>query len=227
MVDQGLTAASDRREKHVGIAHVKLRALWLAVCAIGLGCGAPAAPTATVPGPKVVTFTEDPKPLPFHSARFELTVPFPDGHGWRIDDHHTPLLVAHHPSTDSTLTLGLTPEAELMNRQRCEAAARERGLVHDDGFQTVADEVIVGPGPYDSHITVSALPGAAPHRSLSGHVFLFGAYMRKCLFVHYETNERDGEDEAALSARLAVARLQLIGGIRVQAFDVPPPAKRP
>jgi hypothetical protein len=194
---------------------------------VALGCGAPATAAPLVAVPHVVTFTEDPKPLPFRSARFELTVPFPDGHGWRIDDHRTPLLVATHAATDSTLTLGLTPEQALMNRQRCEALARERGLVHDDSFQTVADEVIVGPGPYDSHVTVSALPGAAPHRSLSGHVFLFGAYMRKCLFVHYETKEREGEDEAALSARLAVARLQMIGAIRVEAFDVPPPARRP
>jgi hypothetical protein len=168
-----------------------------------------------------VSFTEDPRPLRFRSARFELSVPFPDGHGWRIDDRHTPMLVATHAATESKLTLGLSTEPQLMNRQRCEAAARERGLVHDDAFQTVADEVIVGPGPYDTHITVSVLPGTAPHRSLSGHVFLFGAYMKKCLFVHFETKERDGEDEAALSARLAVARLQMLGAIKVEAFDVP------
>jgi hypothetical protein len=194
---------------------------------VASGCGAtPQAPASSAAPGAAATFANDPKPLRYHSARFEMSVPFPDGHGWKIDDHHTPLLVATHAATASTLTLGVSIEPVLMNRQRCEAAARERGLVHDDGFQTVADEIIVGPGSYDSHITVAALPGAAPHRSTSGHVFLFGGYMKKCLFVHYETNERDGEDEAALSTRLAVARLQILGGIKMQVFDVPEVGRR-
>lgn len=167
-------------------------------------------------------FLTDVKPLRFHSARFELSVPFPDGHAWKIDDHKTPLLVATHAGTDATLTLGLWTEKDLMNRQKCEAEARVRGLVHDDDFQTVADEVIVGPAEYDSHVTIAALPGTLAHHTVSGHAFLFGAHLRKCLFVHYETREREGENEATLSARLAVARLQILGGIRMEAFDAPP-----
>jgi hypothetical protein len=174
------------------------------------------------PAPIVApTFMTDTKPLRFHSARFELTVPLPDGHAWKIDDHHGPLLVATHPATSATLTLGISEEPELTNRQKCEAAARTRGLVHDADFQTVDDEVIVGPGPYDSHIVVDAVPSTVPHHVLAGHVFLFGGYMKKCLFVHYETLVRDGEDATTLSDRLAVARLQILGGIRVEAFDVP------
>ena len=195
----------------------------LLASALALGCGA-SAPLPTIAAPPPVaaaSFTDDPRPLHYHSARFELTVPFPDGHGWKIDDHHAPQLVATHAATESTLTLELTTESALTNRQRCEAFARERGLVHDDALQTVADEIIVGPGSYDSHVTVAALPATAPHRSTSGHVFLFGGYMRKCLFVHFETKEREGEDEAALSTRLAVARLQILGGIKVEAFDEP------
>jgi hypothetical protein len=190
-----------------------------------LGCRAAApGPAAPLPDPAAL-FLTDLKPLRFHSARFELSIPFPDGHAWKIDDHRTPLLVATHAATSATFTLELWSEPELMNRQRCEASARTRGRVLDTSFQTVADEVIVGPGPYDTHITVAALPSSLPHRTLSGHVFLFGAYMRKCLFAHYETVEREGEDEATLSARLAVARLQILGGIRVEAFDVPDVAR--
>jgi hypothetical protein len=220
VVDEGLKGLGFVRSP--GAARVGLLSSLIVGCA-----AAPPVPQVAAPlTPAAVSFTDDPKPLHFRSARFELSVPFPDGHGWRIDDHHTPMLVATHAATESTLTLGLSAEPQLMNRQRCEAAARERGLVHDDAFQTVADEVIVGPGPYDTHVTVSALPATAPHRSLSGHVFLFGAYMRKCLFVHFETKEREGEDEAALSARLAVARLQMLGGIKVEAFDVPEVGRR-
>jgi hypothetical protein len=163
----------------------------------------------------------DLKPLRYHSARFELTVPLPDGRGWKIDDHKTAMLVATHAATDSTFTLGMSGEPDLMNRQRCEALAHTRGLVHDADLQTVADEVIVGPGPYDTHIVVAALPGTTPHRAVSGHVFLFGSYIRKCLFAHYETLQRPGEDEATLSARLAVARLQILGGIGVETFSKP------
>jgi hypothetical protein len=187
-------------------------------CACG---GEPRTTKDVAPPDPAAAFLNDTKPLRYHSARFELSVPLPDGRGWKIDDHRTPLLVATHAATGATLTLGLSGEPELMNRQRCEAALRERGLVKDAEFQTVDDEVIVGPGPYDTHITVAALPSTQPHRTLAGHVFLFGAHMKKCLFVHYETGEREGEDEATLSARLAVARLQILGGIQVEAFDAP------
>jgi len=193
----------------------------LVLLGAAVGCGGGGAAPAVPVVDTGAAFLNDPKPLRFHSARFELTVPFPDGHGWKIDDHRGPLLVATHAATGATLTLGISVEPELMNRQRCEAAAHTRGLVRDADLQTVADEVIVGPGPYDTHITVAALPAAAAHRVVSGHVFLFGAHMKKCLFAHYETLEREGEDEAALSARLAVARLQMLGGIRVEAFDRP------
>ena len=197
------------------------RALIGVACMGAFGCGRSVPePKAPLPDP-ASAFLSDLRPLPFRSARFELTVPLPDGHGWKIDDHKTPMLVATHPATAATLTLGISVEPELMNRQRCEAAAHTRGLVHDDDYQTVDDEVIVGPGPYDTHIVVAAVPGAVPHTATSGHVLLFGAYMKKCLFVHYETLKREGEDEATLSARMAVARLQILGAIRVEAFDKP------
>jgi hypothetical protein len=171
-------------------------------------------------------FLSDPRPERYHSARFELSLPLPDGHGWKIDDHHGPMLVATHEATAARLTVAITTEADLMNRQRCEAVARERGLVRDADFQTVADEVIVGPSLFDSHVTVAALPSTVPHRSTSGHVFLFGARVHKCLFLHYETNELVGDDAAALSSRLAVARLQIVDGIRVESFDSPDTMRR-
>lgn len=200
---------------------MRSRALIGVACITAIGCGgSPPPPKAPLADP-AAAFMNDLHPLQFRSARFELTVPLPDGHRWKIDDHRTPMLVATHAGTAATLTLGISVEPELMNRQRCEAAAHTRGLVHDDDFQTVDDEVIVGPGPYDTHISVAAVPGTVPHTAVSGHVLLFGAHMKKCLFVHYETLKREGEDESTLSARLAVARLQILGAIRVEAFDKP------
>jgi hypothetical protein len=187
------------------------------------------APAALAPPPRDpgAAFLEDPRPKHFHSSRFELTVPLPDGPAWRIDDHHSPFLEATHAATESTLTLGIWGEADLMSRQKCEASAREKGLVHDDEMQTVADEVVVGPAQYDSHVVVLAVPSPTPHQVTAGHAFLFGGFLRKCLFVHYATRQRPGEDEMTLSSRLAVARLQILGGIRIEAFDKVPEEKRP
>ncbi len=192
---------------------------WLSALPAVLALSACAKPPV-VPPTAPPRFLEDAHPERFRSARFELSVPLPDGHAWRIDDHHEPLLVATHAATRSRLVLGITVERDLTNRQRCEAFARERGLVHDEALKSVADEVIVGPGRYDSRVSVAALPGAA-RQTLAGHVFLFGGYMRKCLFVHYETLAGEGDDEASISARLAVARLEIVGSIQVEAFDAP------
>jgi hypothetical protein len=211
---RGLTMV-DKAKK----SDVRPGAFVLLTCMLGCASAAPP-PKAPAPDPSF-PFLNDPRPLRFHSARFELTVPLPDGHAWKIDDHRNPMLIATHAATGATLTLGVSLEQELMNRQKCEALARERGLVHDADYQTVADEVIVGPGPFDSHVVVDAVPGPVAHRALGGHVFLWGGYMKKCLFAHYETVERSTEDEAALSARLAVARIQIVGAIHIESFDQP------
>ncbi len=190
-------------------------------------CAQPTAAAVAPAADPAAAFLHDLRPLRFHSARFGLSVPFPDGHGWRIDDHRTPLLVATHAATDATVTLGVFGQPVLMNRQRCEDDARARGLVKDADLQTVADEVVALPASFDSHVTVAALPSQTPHRSTAGHIFLFGASLKSCLFVHYETRERPGEDEAALSARLAVARLELVGGIRMDPPLTAPPLTPP
>jgi hypothetical protein len=193
----------------------------LSVLVALLGCAEQPPPAKGPPVDPGAAFLNDPKPLRYRSARFELSLPLPDGRGWKIDDHKTPMLVATHAATDGVVTLDLGMRPELMNRQRCEADARARRLVNDADLQTVADEVIVGPAQYDSRVAVMVAPGANPHQALAGHVYLFGSYLRKCLFVHYETRQRPGENEETLSARLAVARLQILGGIKVEAFDAP------
>jgi len=188
------------------------------VVALMMGCGPPP-PAPAVAAPPVPTFFNDTRPLRFHSARFELSLPLPDGHGWRIDDHSAPLLVATHRVTGSTVTLGIFTMPELVNRQRCEAVARERGLAPDVASLGVVEQAItVGPGAYDTQWRVALeTRNAVP----VGHVFLFGAYVHKCLFGHYETRIGPGEDEASLSAKLAIARVQILGAVTLEAFDQP------
>jgi hypothetical protein len=150
-----------------------------------------------------------------------LSVPLPDGRAWKIDDHHRPELVATHAPTRSTLTLSSFTEPELMNRQSCEARARESGLVTLRDPRTIADETTVGPDAYDSRIWIALETGNSSGSALTGHAFLFGAYVRKCLLVHYATSVPSVTDEPLLTSRLATARLLILGGIQMEPFDEP------
>jgi hypothetical protein len=189
-------------------------------------------PSASAPPPGEPAFVGEDRPLKrFHSARFELWIPLPDGPAWRIDDHTRPELVATHAATSSKLTLKTTIEPELMNRQKCEDRARAAGLVPEQtgsqNFRTVEDQAIVGPDAYDTRIWVMLQPGGKPGTSLRGHVFAFGAYIRKCLFVHFESEVSSDKLEDVLSERLATARLRIVGGIALEPFDEPRRAGHP
>jgi hypothetical protein len=181
-------------------------------------CTRPPPPEAPKPPPLFLTDTH---PKSFHSARFELRVPLPDGHAWRIDDHTSPFLVATHAATGSKVTLGTFALPELANRQKCEAASKERGLVpKQTALSTLEEAVTVGPGAYDTHLVVALEPGTSP-QAVVGHVFMFGGFIRKCFFAHYATVIAPGEDETTLSTKLAIARLQILGGVTLEAFDKP------
>ena len=152
----------------------------------------------------------------FHSQRFQLSIPLPDGKRWRIDDHTTPALVAEHAGTQSKVTLYTSFEHELVNHKTCEDRARATGYVPKTDLRTVDDIVTVGPEAFDSRIWV-AVETEKKDGPLVGHVLLFGAFVRKCLFLHLETRvpTRAPEDEAKLSARLASARVTMIGELKV------------
>jgi hypothetical protein len=177
-------------------------------------------------GPGLGEFPDEPHALlRYHSLRFGLSVPLPDGHAWKIDDHKSPALVAEHPPTRSTLTLQAFTEPEVMNRQKCEERARSMGLVSLRDPRTVEDVVTALPGAYDSRVWVALESGRSSEAPLSGHVFLIGAFVRKCLFVHYATEVASEREESLLTSRLAVARLRILGGIEVDLFDQPPKAR--
>jgi hypothetical protein len=153
----------------------------------------------------------------FHSKRFQLTVPLPDGRTWKIDDHRLPELVAVHAPTSSRLTVLATHEEDLMNRQRCEDRARARGWVASRTLTTVDDQVHVGPDAYDSRVWV-AIDAARPGGGLEGHVYLFGAFLRRCLLIHLTTSVPSANDEAVLASRLAVGTTRIVKAV---ALDPP------
>src|SRR5207253_11167008 len=75
----------------------------------------------------------------FHSKRFQLSIPLPDGKTWKIDDHSKPELVATHAPTSSRVTVITTTEEELVNRKHCETRARNLGIVPANELTTVDD----------------------------------------------------------------------------------------
>ncbi len=148
----------------------------------------------------------------FHSKRFQLSIPLPDGKAWKIDDHSRPSLFAVHEATSSKLWVSLTREDELVNRQKCEARARDLGWVPSAPLTTVEDKVTVGPEAYDSRIWI-AIEAGKPGGAIEGHVFLFGGFVRSCLLVHLVTGVASAAEEDVLSSRLAAASARVLRGI--------------
>jgi hypothetical protein len=192
----------------------------IAITLFGLlpSCGdPPAAPpprtSSDVPASSAPRYpTDDASWGRYHSKRFLLSFPLPDGKAWRIDDHSRPSLFALHEATQSRVSVLATQEDELVNRQRCEARARALGWVPSTTLTTVEDQTTIGPEGYDSRIWV-ALDAAKPGGELEGHVYLFGAFIRRCLLVHVSTKVPSAKDEEVLSERLALARARIVRGL--------------
>ena len=186
------------------------------------GCGDPApappprtAQEAAATTPQAPRFpTEDASWGRYHSKRFNLSFPLPDGKAWRIDDHSRPPLFAVHEATGSKVWVLVTQEDDLVNRQKCELRARALGWVTSPTLTTVDDETATFPEAFDSRIWV-ALDAKKAGGALEGHVYLFGAFIRRCLLVHVATTVFSAKDEDVLSERLALARARIVRGLTV------------
>ncbi len=155
----------------------------------------------------------------YHSNRFQLSFPLPDGKTWRIDDHSRPELVALQEATQSRLEIVTTQEDELVNRATCEARARATGWVTSKTLTTVDDQALKGPDAYDSRVWVSVDAGRAGG-ALDGHVYVFGAFLRRCLILHFATTVASARGESVLSERLALARTRIVSGLVFDALRV-------
>jgi hypothetical protein len=194
------------------VAHARLILLAATIAGCGGSSSPPASSAAVATAAKPAAFPqEDAAWGKFHSKRFQLTVPLPDGKAWKIDDHRQPSLVARHPPTDSRLEIAAARDVELMNRAKCEQRARTSGFVPPGDLATVEDEVYVGPEAYDSRVWVAI--GAEPNGRVEGHVFLFGAFLRQCLFVHFQTAVPSSKEEDVLAQRLAIGSTRVVKAI--------------
>jgi len=196
-----------------------------------MACGGPAhvesATSAAPPQDATASgFSDDDRGwAKYHSKRFSLSIPVPDGKNWKIDDHSRRELFATHASTRSTFVFATSNEGELMNRQKCEERARTQGLVPAGELRTVDDEVTVGPEAFDTRVWVALEPGKTEAAPIVGHLFAFGAYVRRCMFFHLTSEVATAKDESVLSSRLATARVRMLGGITVDDFDAVPREK--
>ena len=190
----------------------------IALLACGESSAPPTTPTSALPpraAARPAAFANDDGAWGrYHSKRFQVSISLPDGKSWRIDDHSQPMMRAIHEGTSSKVSIQIEQQDELMNRHKCEERARTVGWVASKTMTTLDQEVIVGPEAYDSKIWV-ALDAAKPGGAVDGHVYLFGAFLRRCLFVHLETRVPGATDEDILSDRLAVARARMFRGLAI------------
>jgi hypothetical protein len=147
-----------------------------------------------------------------------VSLRLPDGKAWRIDDHSQPELVATHAATRSRVMVAVLRADALVGRQQCEALAVERRLVPRGPMQTLEEAVEMTQETFDTRIRVAIAPGNDPKDPVVGHVMAFGGFLRKCFVFDYSTEASGAAEEEALSARLAVARARILGGLRVDAF---------
>ncbi len=154
--------------------------------------------------------------------RLALSLPLPDGHAWRIDDHSRPELVATHAPTQSTVTVAVFRSDALVGRSECELLARDRGLVPPGDLRTLENAVDVTQGNFDTRIWVAVEPGARPDASLVGHVLAFGGFLRKCYVFHFATRVDGAGNADVLSTRLAYARARIFGGLALETLGAVP-----
>lgn len=162
----------------------------------------------------------------FHSTRFGVSLPLPDGHDWRIDDHKGPVLRATHPPTRSLVELAVWREDKLVNHAMCEARAREFGYVADVEADTLESPIESVPQGWDSRLWVGVESSARDPAHATGHLMAFGSSMRKCLYFHFATTANK-DDPDAISARLAFARVRILREIRLDSLDEVPRERPP
>jgi hypothetical protein len=162
----------------------------------------------------------------FHSTRFGISVPLPDGPHWRIDDHKTPMMRATHEPTQSVVELAIWREDELMNRAKCEEHARQKSFAKELAAEVIDSEVISLPPGWDTGVSIGVEQSENGDKTATAHLVVFAAYLRKCMTFHFSTRAKTSE-ATVLSDRLAFVRLRVFGELKLDSFDIQREAERP
>ena len=185
----------------------------LAVVALS-ACAAPP-PVVPVPPPVAVAVAVPSPPPPpaftasawgtFHSERFGLRLPLPEGHAWRIDDHGDPWLSATHAAEGSTLLVRSWTEDGRATRSRCEERARLWRTLPDRGqAEVMQDRSIDAPVGFDTQLLVATVPGKAGSGApIAAFALAFGAHGHRCFAWAYTTSAAGAGAERVVGERLA------------------------
>ncbi len=141
----------------------------------------------------------------FRSRRHGLSVPFPDGTSWRIDDHSSQWLDATHVA-GVRVRLRSWVEPKPVSWQHCEREARR--LAPDIPFRQeggAIDEYVSHElfAPDFTSGVVVGLSAADPHtQTLQGHVLAFGASARRCVIYWFHASANGPKGAPMLGDRL-------------------------
>lgn len=138
----------------------------------------------------------------FPSKRFGVELPLPNDEPWSIDDTTTPWLTASQ-SDHSSVLLRMWPSENRMNRDKCEAQARDkRALPQRDGSELLDVFEAASPPGFDTIAEVRVAPQADGR--LFGFVLAFGGSGRRCFAYVFATSDRSPAKDRVIADRLAV-----------------------
>lgn len=138
----------------------------------------------------------------FPSKRFGVELPLPNDEPWTIDDTTTPWLTASQAG-HSTVLLRVWPSENRMNRDKCEAQARDRRELPVRAETELLDlfELDVPQG-FDTVAEVRLAPGSSGE--LFGFVLAFGGAGRRCFAYVYATSDASPARDRVIADRLAI-----------------------
>ncbi len=140
----------------------------------------------------------------FRSKRFQISLPLPDGHAWRIDDHKDRWLVATHPPTGSEVIVRVWSEDGRANTKTCEEAARVwRKLPDRDGAEVVSSVNVGAPSGFDTHADLLVRAPTKPGAPIGANVLAFGGHLHRCFAFVFTTVASGPDAERIVGARLA------------------------
>jgi hypothetical protein len=199
--------------------------LALALAPLVAGCP-PAAPPLPPPPPVAAAPAEPPSFASgtwgvFRSARFELSVPLPEGKAWRIDDHAGPWLSAVHAASSSTLVVRSWTEDGRVTRRRCEERARLwRDLPDPARAEAVQERSLDAPAGFDTFVSVGVLAGK-PDTPLAGFALAFGGRAHRCFAWAYTTTASGPAAAGVVGERLATMVERSLGKVVLESELAP------
>jgi len=158
----------------------------------------------------------------FHSKRFELSLPLPDGSSWKIDDHGSHWLKAEHERTNSTLWLRSWAEDRIVTRGDCYARAREWNSSLPDlaELSLVDDRTLLLFGERETRVVAGVDESASPRSA--GFVVAVAGDVRRCLVVAYRTQATGADGPLAVADRLAFVADRLLPSVKPDPSFSPP-----